>query len=70
MKKLKVQTKPDWCKGCGICVSFCPKSCLALDVHEQIKMLNPQDCISCKMCENLCPDFAIFLVEDKEKIDN
>ena len=29
----KLVINPKWCKGCGICVAFCPKNALEL-VHE------------------------------------
>ncbi|MDX2452106.1 ferredoxin family protein, partial [Desulfosarcina sp.] len=25
----------DWCKGCGICVAFCPKTVLELDERDK-----------------------------------
>lgn len=55
----------DWCKGCGICVEFCPKKVLGLDDHEKVLALRPQDCICCKLCELRCPDLAIE-IETKE----
>ena len=61
------------CKGCSFCIEFCPK-----DVLEESKKLNligihpPQVkdstlCVGCGVCENVCPDFAIYLV-DKVKV--
>ncbi len=48
-----------WCKGCGICVAFCPKQALSLvkdkAVHDNDK------CIVCGMCELYCPDLAIIV---------
>lgn len=55
-------TKEQWCKGCGICVSFCPKKVLTLE-HQKIKIKNPDDCIQCGLCEMRCPDYAIYLEE-------
>lgn len=26
----------DWCKGCRICVAFCPKDVLVLDGHDKV----------------------------------
>ncbi len=49
----------EWCKGCGICVAFCPKQVLALDEDEKAVAVNPQDCICCRLCEHRCPDLAI-----------
>lgn len=50
----------DWCKGCGICVAFCPKDVLDL-VDEKINIKNIDACIQCGQCELRCPDYAIWL---------
>jgi 2-oxoglutarate ferredoxin oxidoreductase subunit delta len=48
-----------WCKGCGICVQFCPKSVLELDKEDKAAAVRPEDCICCRLCEFRCPDLAI-----------
>ena len=53
----------DWCKGCGICVRFCPKSVLALDTGGKAVAAHPDQCIGCRMCEYRCPDLAISVRE-------
>ena len=49
----------DWCKGCGICVAFCPKTVLALDDKDKAVAARIEDCIACRLCELRCPDLAI-----------
>jgi indolepyruvate ferredoxin oxidoreductase beta subunit len=48
-----------WCKGCDICVKFCPERCLVLDASQVVEMTDPGACSGCRICEWLCPDFAI-----------
>lgn len=55
-----VTVNKDWCKGCGICVAFCPKDVLDL-VDEKINIKNLEACIKCGQCELRCPDYAIWL---------
>ncbi len=50
---------PDWCKGCGICVAFCPTNVLVLNDNDKVFPARAEDCICCRMCELRCPDFAI-----------
>jgi 2-oxoglutarate ferredoxin oxidoreductase subunit delta len=58
---LEIKIKKDWCKGCGICVEFCPKKVLGFDEHGKVEMIDRDNCIKCGQCEMRCPDFAIFL---------
>lgn len=56
----KLYVNDKWCKGCGVCVQYCPKKVLELQ-HGKVKILRPDDCSKCGLCEQRCPDYAIFL---------
>jgi Formate hydrogenlyase subunit 6/NADH:ubiquinone oxidoreductase 23 kD subunit (chain I) len=61
-----VQVKERWCKGCGICVAFCPKQALVMELG---KARNLSDrCIVCGMCELYCPDLAIVVDKSKKPV--
>ena len=53
-----------WCKGCEICVQFCPKNVLELDKEDKAFAARPEDCICCKLCEFRSPDFAIEVLTE------
>jgi len=57
-----------WCKGCDICVHFCPKKVLEMGKDGKASVVRLQDCIGCRLCELRCPDFAIQVTfKDKEE---
>ena len=65
---LPVMVYYDWCKGCGICVAFCPKAVLEFsDELGKPVVARPEDCIQCGMCELRCPDFAITRTRRPER---
>ena len=60
-RKVEITINTQWCKGCGICVAFCPKNVLELNRKEKSEAVRIEDCIACMMCELRCPDLAIQL---------
>jgi len=60
----------DRCKGCGLCISLCPKKILALDSTANIKGYRPVvctdegACIGCASCAKICPDSIITIQKD------
>jgi 2-oxoglutarate ferredoxin oxidoreductase subunit delta len=65
LKEHRIDT--EWCKGCGICVAFCPQSVLALDKKEKATAAEPEKCIACRLCELRCPDLAIEVITESEE---
>ena len=64
MAKLTVRT--DRCKGCGLCVSACPKGLIAIAEdkinqrgHHPAELTDPEKCVGCASCAIMCPDCII-----------
>ena len=59
---------PDRCKGCELCVQFCPQGVLVTSSEMNAKgyhyptILPDKEnaCINCEFCALICPEFAIF----------
>jgi 2-oxoglutarate ferredoxin oxidoreductase subunit delta len=62
-KGKRIEINRELCKGCGICVAFCPKNVLELSEHEKAVIKAPDQCIYCGLCEQRCPDLAIELIK-------
>ena len=68
-----IEINEDWCKGCEICVKRCPLKALELSDKLNKRGIYPprlkaeNNCNCCKLCELLCPDFAIAVMPDEEK---
>ncbi len=54
------------CKGCGLCVTVCPKKIVQLSKGRlsakgycPAEVVEMEKCIGCGMCAIMCPDSAI-----------
>ncbi len=59
---------PEWCKGCGICVAFCPKQVLEMKGQKAV-VAHPERCVRCYLCARRCPDFAIGIADENGRVD-
>lgn len=66
MARGKLTFEYEKCKGCMLCVEFCPTKILTLDksmINEKgynlIKITEPDKCIGCAFCAIMCPDSVI-----------
>jgi ferredoxin len=65
---------PERCKGCKYCWEYCPEEVLeASDAvngkgyhYPQVRQGKESACIACGICERVCPDFAIYAVEQRK----
>ena len=64
--KPRIVIKKEWCKGCAICVEFCPKDVFRMEGDYPI-VVDIDACTQCELCEIMCPDFAILLEKTKSK---
>ena len=62
----KVTFNEDRCKGCGLCVSVCPKKIVVLASGRLNKkgfhpaaVAEMDKCIGCAACATMCPDTVI-----------
>ncbi|MBO8127702.1 MAG: 4Fe-4S binding protein [Peptococcaceae bacterium] len=59
------------CKGCGLCVKFCPKEIIVMAEHinamgfHPATVTDPSSCKGCAVCAWMCPDVAIELERDE-----
>ncbi len=60
----KLRWNPDWCKRCHICVEACPRQALVLQDDAIIQL---EGCDRTGICERLCPDLAIEVIEPRSK---
>lgn len=67
-KSFKIEIDKKWCKGCEICVFFCPVKILKISEDRKAEVIDEEKCTGCLMCEYHCPDFAIFITP-KETIE-
>jgi 2-oxoglutarate ferredoxin oxidoreductase subunit delta len=70
IKKKKTEAiviRKDLCKGCGICVAFCPTHVLELGEDEKAEVKRLEDCTGCGLCEMRCPDLAIEVYRANSK---
>jgi 2-oxoglutarate ferredoxin oxidoreductase subunit delta len=70
--KGEITVIPERCKGCGICIEYCPKKILdySKDINKKgyhyPEVKKDARCVNCHFCEILCPDFAIFSQEGSD----
>ncbi len=58
------------CKGCGVCITGCPKECIALSKKVNKKGyqyldMTSDECIGCANCAVICPDGVIEVYRAK-----
>ena len=71
-RRFKVFFNTEKCKGCELCISFCPKKIIQLVPEVNAKGFHPagitkqEECIGCQSCAMMCPDCCISIYELEE----
>jgi len=62
----KIDIKKEKCKGCELCIMYCPGACIKLDktlnkkgVHAAVFSDKDNKCTGCSFCAIICPDLCI-----------
>ncbi|MCD4785558.1 MAG: ferredoxin family protein [Candidatus Eremiobacteraeota bacterium] len=70
-----IKVRDDLCKGCKLCITFCPKQVIRMSDRLNPKgyyvaeLFDKEGCTGCGICARMCPDVAISVYrEDKKEV--
>ncbi|RLC25659.1 MAG: tungsten formylmethanofuran dehydrogenase [Deltaproteobacteria bacterium] len=61
----KVKFFEERCKGCGLCVTACPKRLITVSArlnrsgYPVAEIADMKSCTACALCAEMCPDVVI-----------
>jgi 2-oxoglutarate ferredoxin oxidoreductase subunit delta len=61
------------CKGCGLCVEFCPKHIIELSPdlnsigYHPASLMDAEKCTACALCALMCPEGGISVYRKRRK---
>jgi adenylylsulfate reductase subunit B len=58
---MSIESIPENCVGCELCVAVCPGSLIRLDSNRKAFLNDPQNCWGCASCIKECPHQALKL---------
>ncbi len=73
-KNWRIEISENLCKGCEICIEFCPLECFGNSEKLNRKgyflpvVINEDKCSGCRICELLCPELAIIITEKQKPV--
>ncbi len=68
-----VRVQAERCKGCSLCVEFCPQHCLSLSDelnalgYHVAKLHDPEKCSACALCAEMCPESGMSVYRKRRK---
>ena len=71
----KITIDIERCKGCGLCVTVCPKNGIVISKSSNkagyfsAQFVNKSDCTGCAMCAIICPEAIIEVYREDETED-
>ncbi len=71
MTKYRVEINDNTCKGCGLCITVCPKKVLEIDKtkvnkkgYNVVSCYKQDECIGCSNCAMICPDVVLSIYKN------
>jgi 2-oxoglutarate ferredoxin oxidoreductase subunit delta len=70
----KIIIDTERCKGCGLCVLFCPKDGIVISEQANKSGYFPAEtrnteCTGCAMCAVICPDAVIEVLREEKVVE-